>query len=135
MIGIDWTAPIQTSNRLQIGVGSERRRDCFGSRVNESHSRRSVGGRLASNPSTSAQFLVRAVAAEPSRENEGEGNGYRERGPRRQGFVAGSRAFRAPLQRGRLAVGGQGRGEDKPKAIEPSSCAQNARSGHDRTRP
>jgi len=28
------------------------------------------------------------------------------------------------LQRDRLAVGGQGRGEDKPKAIEPSSCAQ-----------
>ncbi len=52
-----------------------------------------------------------------------------------KGFVAGSRAFRAPLQRDRLAVGGRGRGEDKSKAIEPSSCAQDARSGHDRTRP
>ena len=68
MIGIDWTAQIQTSNRLQIGMGSERRRDCFGSRANESHSCRSVGGRWASNPSTWAKFLVRAVAAEPSRE-------------------------------------------------------------------
>src|SRR5208337_5037896 len=68
MIGIDWTASIQNSNRLQIGVGSERRRDCFGSRANESHSRGSVGGRWASNPSTWAQFLVRAAAAEPSRE-------------------------------------------------------------------
>ena len=77
MIGIDWTDPIQTSNRLQIGVGSERRRDCFSSHANESHSRRSVGGRWASNPSTSAQFLVRADAAEPSRESEGEGDGYR----------------------------------------------------------
>src|SRR5271166_556547 len=56
--------------------------------------------------------------------SEGEGDGYRWRRPRRQGFVAGSRAFRAPLLRGRLAVGGQGRGGDKPKAIEPSSCAQ-----------
>jgi hypothetical protein len=28
--------------------------------------------------------------------------------PRRQGFVAGSRAFRAPLQRDRLMGGGQG---------------------------
>src|SRR5260370_1648627 len=36
----------------------------------------------------------------------------------------GSRAFRAPLQRGRLAVDGQGRGEEKPKARQPSSCAQ-----------
>ena len=49
-------------------VASGRRRDCFGSRANESHSRRSVGGRWASNPSPWAQFLVRAVAAEPSRE-------------------------------------------------------------------
>jgi len=77
MIGIDCIDPIQTSNRLQIGVGSKRRRDCFGSRANEGHSRRSVGGRWATNPSTSAQFLVRADAAEPSRESEGEGNGYR----------------------------------------------------------
>jgi hypothetical protein len=30
---------------------------------------------------------------------------------------------RAPLQRDRLAVGWQGRGEGEPKAIEPSSCA------------
>src|SRR5271166_6401334 len=37
----------------------------FRSRADESHSRRSVG-RLASSPSTWAQFLVRAVAAEPS---------------------------------------------------------------------
>jgi hypothetical protein len=28
------------------------------------------------------------------------------------------------LQRARLAVGGQGRGEEKPKARQPSSCAQ-----------
>src|SRR5271166_5042102 len=67
--------------------------------------------------------------------SEGEGHGYRWRRPRRQGCVAGSRAFRAPLRRDRLAVGGQGRGEAKPMAIEPSSWAQNARSGHDRTRP
>ena len=45
-------------------------------------------------------------------------------GRARQGFVAGSRAFRAPLQHDRLAVGGQGRGEEKPKARQPSSCAQ-----------
>ena len=57
------------------------------------------------------------------------------RRPRRKGCVAAFRAYRAPLQRDRLAVGGRGRGEDKPKAIEPSSCAQDARSGHDRTRP
>ena len=56
-------------------------------------------------------------------------------GRARQGCVAGSRAFRAPFQRDRLAVGGRGRGEDKPKALEPSSCARNARSGHGRTRP
>jgi hypothetical protein len=37
-------------------------------------------------------------------------------GARRQGFVAGSRAFRAPLQPARFAVGGQGRGEAWPKA-------------------
>jgi hypothetical protein len=48
--------------------------------------------------------------------SEGEGDGYRWRRPRRQGCVAGSRAFRAPLQRDRLAVGGRGRGDDKPKS-------------------
>jgi hypothetical protein len=62
---------------LEASVGSVTRSDCFGSRANESHSRRSVGGRWASKPSTSAQFLVRADAAEPSRESEGEGDGYR----------------------------------------------------------
>jgi hypothetical protein len=41
-----------------------------------------------------------------------------------KGSSRGSRAFRAPLQRARLAVGGQGRGEGKPKARQPSSCAQ-----------
>ena len=41
-----------------------------------------------------------------------------------KGSSRGSRAFRAPLQRDRLAVGGQGRGEEKPKARQPSSCAQ-----------
>jgi hypothetical protein len=40
------------------------------------------------------------------------------------GSSRGSRAFRAPLQRDRLAVDGQGRGEEKPKARQPSSCAQ-----------
>ena len=66
--------------------------------------------------------------------SEGDGDGYRWRRPRRQGCVAGSRAFRAPLQRARLAVVGQGRGEDNPKAIEPSSCAQTRgadMTGHD----
>jgi hypothetical protein len=33
-----------------------------------------------------------------------------------KGSSLGSRAFRAPLQRDRLAVDGQGRGEEKPKA-------------------
>jgi len=41
-----------------------------------------------------------------------------------KGSSRGSRAFRAPLQRARLAVGGQGRGKEKPKARQPSSCAQ-----------
>ena len=41
-----------------------------------------------------------------------------------KGSSLGSRAFRAPLQCDRLAVGGQGRGEEKPKARQPSSCAQ-----------
>src|SRR6202453_4806581 len=41
-----------------------------------------------------------------------------------KGSSRGSRAFRAPLQRDRLAVDGQGRGEEKPKARQPSSCAQ-----------
>src|SRR5271154_5578971 len=41
-----------------------------------------------------------------------------------KGSLRGSRAFRAPLQRARLAVDGQGRGEEKPKARQPSSCAQ-----------
>ena len=41
-----------------------------------------------------------------------------------KGSSRGSRAFRAPLQHDRLAVGGQGRGEKKPKARQPSSCAQ-----------
>src|SRR5271154_3756006 len=40
-----------------------------------------------------------------------------------QGFVARVRAFRAPLQPGGLAVWGRGRGEDKPTARQPSSCA------------
>ena len=40
-----------------------------------------------------------------------------------KGSSRGSRAFRAPLQRDRLAVDGQGRGEEKPKARQPSSCA------------
>src|SRR5271156_7191012 len=41
-----------------------------------------------------------------------------------KGSLRASRAFRAPLQRARLAVGGQGRGEEKPKASQPGSCAQ-----------
>ena len=41
-----------------------------------------------------------------------------------KGSSRGSRAFSAPLQRDRLAVGGQGRGKEKPKARQPSSCAQ-----------
>jgi hypothetical protein len=40
-----------------------------------------------------------------------------------QGFVAGFRAFRAPLQPNGLAVWGQGRGENKPTARQPSSFA------------
>ena len=51
-----------------------------------------------------------------------------------KGSSRGSRAFRAPLQRDRLAVGGQGRGEEKPKARQPSSCAQTRgadMTGHD----
>jgi hypothetical protein len=32
-----------------------------------------------------------------------------------KGSSPGSRAFRAPLQPGRLAVDGQGRGEEKPR--------------------
>ena len=75
------------------------------------------------------------LAAEPSREKRRRGEWLPLAPFAPQGCVAGSRAFRAPLQRDRLAVGGRGRGEDKPKAIEPSSCAQNARSRHDRTRP
>jgi hypothetical protein len=86
-------------------------------------------------PRHGPNFLFAPSALSLRVRSEGEGNGYRWRRSRRQGCVAGSRAFRAPLQRDRLAVGGRGRGEDKPKAIEPSSCAQNARSGHDRTRP
>jgi hypothetical protein len=43
-----------------------------------------------------------------------------------------SRAFRAPLQRARLAAGRQGRGEEKPKARQPNSCAQTQ--GADMTR-
>jgi hypothetical protein len=49
-----------------------------------------------------------------------------------QGFVAGFRAVRAPLQPDGLAVWGQGRGEDKPTARQPSSCAQTR--GADMTR-
>src|SRR5271156_666511 len=49
-----------------------------------------------------------------------------------QGFVAGFRAFRAPLQPDGLAVWGRGRGEDKPMARQPSSCAQTR--GADMTR-
>src|ERR1700678_3608810 len=41
-----------------------------------------------------------------------------------KGSSRGSRAFRAPLQHDRLAIGGQGRGKEKPKARQPSSCAQ-----------
>jgi hypothetical protein len=41
-----------------------------------------------------------------------------------RGFVAGFRAFRAPLQPDGLAVWGRGRGENKPTARQPSSCAQ-----------
>jgi hypothetical protein len=40
-----------------------------------------------------------------------------------KGSSRGSRAFRAPLQHARLAVRGEGRGEEKPKARQPSSCA------------
>jgi hypothetical protein len=36
-----------------------------------------------------------------------------------KGFVAG---FRAPLKPDGLAVWGQGRGEDKPTARQPSPC-------------
>ena len=49
-----------------------------------------------------------------------------------QGFVASSRAFRAPLQPDGLAVWGQGRGENKRTAKQPSSCAQTR--GADMTR-
>jgi hypothetical protein len=41
-----------------------------------------------------------------------------------KGSSRGSRAFRAPLHCARLAVGGQGRGEEEPKARRPSFCAQ-----------
>jgi hypothetical protein len=41
-----------------------------------------------------------------------------------KGSSRSSRAFRAPLQCDRLAVGGRGRGEEKPKARQPSSCAR-----------
>ena len=43
-----------------------------------------------------------------------------QRRPRRKGLSRGSCAFRAPLQRDRLAVGGQGRGEAKPRAEQPA---------------
>jgi hypothetical protein len=49
-----------------------------------------------------------------------------------QGFVASSRAFRAPLQPDGLAVWEQGRGANKPTARQPSSCAQTR--GADMTR-
>src|ERR1700733_11435676 len=69
-------------------------------------------------------FPVRAIASEPS-PDERRRKGWLPLAPAAlQGFVASSRAFRAPLQRDRLAVGGQGRGEEKPKARQPSSCAQ-----------
>jgi hypothetical protein len=48
-----------------------------------------------------------------------------------KGSSRGSRAFRAPLQRDRLAVGGQGRGEDKPKTKQPELLRSNARSNHE----
>ena len=41
-----------------------------------------------------------------------------------QGFVAGFRALRAPLQPDGLAVWGRGRSNDKPTARQLSSCAQ-----------
>lgn len=81
MIGIDSTAPMQTSNRLLNWVGSENGLgatlggaaavsviiDSFDPRSNASHT--AVQWRLlCSNLSTSAQFSVRANAAEPSRE-------------------------------------------------------------------
>ena len=48
-----------------------------------------------------------------------------------KGSSRGTRAFRTPLQRGRLAVDGQGRGEEDPR---PDSRAprSNARSKHER---
>ena len=37
-----------------------------------------------------------------------------------KGSSRGSHAFRAPLQRARLAIAGQGRGDEKPKASQPA---------------
>ena len=91
-----------------------------------------AGGRPT--PRYGPNFLFAPSPLSLRSRSEGEGDGYRWRRPRRQGCVAGSRAFRAPLQRDRLAVVGQGRGEDNPKAIEPSSCAQTRgadMTGHD----
>ena len=91
---------------------SPRRRDCFGSRANESDSRRFVGGQLGVEPlRRPAKFLVRADAAEPSREKRRRGGwlplrgGPRRRVRRRLPRVPRALAARPP--RGRRA--GQGR--------------------------
>ena len=74
-------------------------------------------------PRFSAAFSVRAGFAQPRVRSE-EWEWIPLAPVALQGFVAGFRAFRAPLQCDRLAVWGQGRGENKPTARQPSSCAQ-----------
>src|SRR5208282_1562342 len=110
-------------------------RECFGSRADESHSRWSVGGRLASSPSTWAQFLVRAVAAEPSREKRrtGEWLPLAPFAPRRvrRRLPRVPRALAARPPRGRRA----GQGRRQPQGHRAQLLRSNARSGHDRTRP
>jgi hypothetical protein len=67
----------------------------------------------------SAGFSVRAAFAH--RRARSEGVGADTASPvALQGFVAGFRAFRAPLQPDGLAVWGQGRGENKPAADSPA---------------
>ena len=49
-----------------------------------------------------------------------------------KGSSRGSRAFRAPLQRDPLAVGGQGRGREEAQGQTAELLRSNARSDHER---
>jgi hypothetical protein len=76
-----------------------------------------MSGYLAANcPSFSAGFPVRAGFAQLRVRSEGAGEWLPLVPVALQGFVAGFRAFRAPLQPDGLAVLSRGRGEDKPTA-------------------